>query len=265
MSDVRVRVKSAFVIGPVFLLAAYLGGWVFWTVVAVVAVFAAGELHSMLPHQDWQVVSSWPCHAALLAALLSVQLSHYHLLLYIPPSLMLLYLLLGLAGTSDWSGWVGMMSWHLFTTAYVGLTGFWLVLRAAPGGWWYLLFALVITWVNDAGAYFAGSAWGRRPLAPNLSPKKTCIGAAAGLLAAAAFAAAGGSFLSAPIWLAAAAGLVVAVSAQLGDLLASMLKRGGKVKDSSDLIPGHGGVVDRIDSLLFSLVAMHLFVAAGIL
>lgn len=119
---------------------------------------------------------------------------------------------------------------------------------------------LASTWVGDATAFFAGSAWGKRRLAPSISPKKSWEGAVAGVLGAA---------IGAMIWWAvvhvwipdaplsvlsaACAGAVLGVGAILGDLTESVLKRDAGVKDSGTLLPGHGGVLDRIDALIFTL------------
>lgn len=122
-----------------------------------------------------------------------------------------------------------------------------------------------VTWLTDTSAYFGGRAWGRRPLAPRVSPNKTVEGAAAGLVAGVA-----GGYLYG-VWLlgavgegmtplpAAALGLLVAVAAIAGDLVESVLKRECGVKDSSDLLPGHGGLLDRMDSLLWVFPVTYLF------
>jgi len=120
-------------------------------------------------------------------------------------------------------------------------------------GPWILLFALVITWVGDTAAYFVGRAFGKRPFAPHLSPKKTWEGAIASMAAALLV----GWLLStrinvpAPIVL----GLAAAgnVAGQAGDLLESAFKRSAGVKDSGTILPGHGGMLDRIDALILTL------------
>jgi phosphatidate cytidylyltransferase len=115
-----------------------------------------------------------------------------------------------------------------------------------------LLFALVLVWLGDTLAYFVGRAVGRLPLAPEISPKKTWEGAAGNLVGALV---AGGAFAwwlkaePAP-WLMAAA--LANVAGQFGDLAESAFKRGAGVKDSGTLLPGHGGLLDRIDSLIFA-------------
>ena len=122
-----------------------------------------------------------------------------------------------------------------------------------------LLFLLLCVWVCDSAAYYVGSTLGRRKLAPEISPNKTIAGAVGGVLGAA-----GASvilkMLSLIPWsipFALGAGLCIAVLAQIGDLAESMLKRDAGVKDSGSLIPGHGGMMDRVDALLFTVPVFY--------
>ncbi len=116
------------------------------------------------------------------------------------------------------------------------------------------LLLIVIVVASDSAQYYAGRAFGRRPLAPSLSPKKTVEGAMGGLIAGALALALIGHWWwpAAPVALRAALGAVLVVLGITGDLFESMLKRAAGVKDSAALIPGHGGVLDRIDALLFA-------------
>jgi phosphatidate cytidylyltransferase len=128
--------------------------------------------------------------------------------------------------------------------------------HAADRGPWWTLYVLAIVWAADTGAYFAGSRWGRRKLAPRISPGKSWEGLFGGLAAAMLLAAIVLPFLGLR-WpqlpqLLLLSLITVLVSVE-GDLFESLLKRHAGAKDSSDLIPGHGGVLDRIDSLLAAL------------
>jgi len=122
-----------------------------------------------------------------------------------------------------------------------------------------LLIAAVV--VSDSMQYYTGRTFGRRPLAPAISPKKTIEGALGGVFFGALFMAIAGSyvFAGAPPLSLAVLGLVIVVLGILGDLFESRLKRQADLKDSSTLIPGHGGVLDRIDALLFAIPAFYLF------
>lgn len=126
-----------------------------------------------------------------------------------------------------------------------------------------LLAIFIFIWVNDTGAYLVGSRWGKRRLAPNISPKKSVEGSIGGLLLV---------LLSAVVlrlllfpelsWLSILLiAAVVAIFATIGDLFESSLKRQAGVKDSGKLIPGHGGILDRIDSLLLAVPAVYLLLA----
>lgn len=123
---------------------------------------------------------------------------------------------------------------------------------------WFLL-AQVVTWMSDAGAYLIGRSCGRRRLAPSVSPGKTVEGAAGGAIVAAlaALACDYAFALPLPLWGAAGVGLALSAVGQVGDLAESLIKRQTGVKDSGSLIPGHGGILDRIDSLLVIVAATY--------
>jgi phosphatidate cytidylyltransferase len=131
--------------------------------------------------------------------------------------------------------------------------------RTGGGLAWFLL-ALLVTWLSDTFAYLVGKTWGRRKLIPRVSPNKTVEGAAGGLAAAAITAIACDVVFGMEIGIvwALVIGLALGAIGMVGDLSESMLKRQRGVKDSSNLIPGHGGMLDRIDALVFVLVATWL-------
>ena len=131
--------------------------------------------------------------------------------------------------------------------------------RAADLGRNWLLSAVLITFATDTGAYLVGRAVGSRPMAPNISPNKTWEGSLGGFAAAVAAALALGVLFDLGIaaWQQAVIGGVVGVVAQWGDLMESKLKRIAEVKDTGSIIPGHGGLLDRLDSMLFSLPAVY--------
>ena len=127
-----------------------------------------------------------------------------------------------------------------------------------PGRNW-LLAVVLITFATDTGAYLVGRAVGRRPMAPNVSPNKTWEGSLGGFVSAVAAALALGVLfdLAIPAWQQAVIGAVVGVVAQWGDLIESKLKRIADVKDAGSIIPGHGGLLDRLDSMLLALPAVY--------
>ncbi len=139
-----------------------------------------------------------------------------------------------------------------------------LSMRIAPGGV-LLIFPLIITWASDIGAYFTGRTIGGRKLIPSVSPGKTVSGAVGGLVASMLVSLLFARSVLVPAaslgftpWGALVFGGIISVAAQVGDLFESLIKRDGGVKDSSRIIPGHGGVLDRVDSLLFVLPVAYL-------
>lgn len=124
-----------------------------------------------------------------------------------------------------------------------------------------LVLVLVVIWASDIAAFLAGKTWGRHRVTPRLSPSKTVEGYLAGLGAGTAAALLAGRSLELPgsVLSLALLGVTLTAAGIFGDLFESLLKRGAEVKDSSHLIPGHGGLLDRVDSLLFALLAYGAF------
>ena len=211
-----------------------------WIAVAACAALAAVARTSDIP-------TAWPLTAAILALLAAPVLAHMRNRTDAPPTPALVQHI-GLA---------------VFGTAYFGWLGSYLVLlRQFPNGEEWLLLALFSVMATDTGAYGSGRLLGRRLLAPRLSPKKTVEGAIGGL--AVGFAAVLLinllPDLQVALWKMIILGLALPIAAQLGDLAESTLKRTLGVKDLGVLVPGHGGIPDRLDSLLFGIPAVYFFV-----
>ena len=141
------------------------------------------------------------------------------------------------------------------------------LLRGGEHGLEWIVFLLVVTFSTDTGAFFVGKAMGKRPFAPTISPNKTWEGAIGGFIAAilAAFTAAWALDIDAALPLIVVLGALIGVVGQAGDLFESKLKRLAGVKESSRLLPGHGGVLDRLDSIVFNLALVYYFVIGGAL
>jgi phosphatidate cytidylyltransferase len=162
----------------------------------------------------------------------------------------------------------GTLTGALYTGA---LLSFALFLRHLPGntGAWHgtaLLFApVLLTWASDTAAYFVGRKWGTKKLIPSVSPGKTVQGAIGAVIGAIVVAIAYSYLLATfpsyhlALWQAVLLGVLVSVASQVGDLAESLFKRDAGVKDSGTLLPGHGGALDRFDSLLFTLPLGYYF------
>jgi phosphatidate cytidylyltransferase len=152
--------------------------------------------------------------------------------------------------------------------AYIGWIGSYLFdLRALPNGGWWFMFVLPVVWLVDTGAYVIGSQYGKHRMTPRLSPKKSWEGFWAGMFTGVlsgtffAFVYSTWGPLSISIWQGALFGLVIGLLTPLGDLGESMLKRQSGMKDSGNIIPGHGGAFDRIDSWLWAAVLGYYFIS----
>jgi phosphatidate cytidylyltransferase len=152
---------------------------------------------------------------------------------------------------------------NLFGTVYIGfLFAYMLLLRYLPGrdGLFYVLFTVLVTWFNDTSAYFIGIKFGKHKLSPKISPKKSVEGSVAGLLGGVIAAVLLGMFFQKPILVMSLMGIVVVAGGQCGDLIESIIKRNAGVKDSGKFLPGHGGVLDRFDSLLTAAPLVYYMV-----
>jgi len=163
----------------------------------------------------------------------------------------------------------GRMASTLFGVVYLGFTlSFCVLLRALPNGLLWIVFALATVWLGDTGAYVGGRAFGKHKMAPTVSPKKTWEGLGLGLATSVAtgFAARGvfehfGLWEGEPMaaWEVLVLSLISGGMGVLGDLAESLLKRAAGVKDSGSLFPGHGGMLDRIDALLFAVPSVYFW------
>ena len=260
------RIATAAVGIPLALVVIWLGGWALTVAIALLAVLGLREYRRMFGQAD--AIDVWGdgvlavgaifwasrdpaygyCESAAVwagAGLLLTVLFHRFWTRRFEPSLLR-----------------SLLESQFLRVPYVAaLFGYVLLLRnfvpgtvrhtPVPLGAAILFLAIGACWATDAAAYLVGRKIGRHKLAPKISPGKTVEGAAAGLLGAAIFVGAVGTWLAMGPWSAALLGLTLGVVSQAGDLFESWLKRRAGVKDSGALLPGHGGVLDRFDSLLF--------------
>jgi phosphatidate cytidylyltransferase len=250
-------VISALVLAPPVLAALYVGSPYSDVLVCIAAAIAAWEW-ARLSGKGTLAVPGSALIAVVMAAAVAGALGFYSIAGWVIAT--------GAIGTSFASARtrLGHPLWYAAGAIYLGLAFLaFLWLRADPvSGRFIVLWLIALVWATDIGAYAAGRSIGGPRLAPGISPGKTWAGLAGGVLAAAVAGMAvlqgvgSGESGMAALARIAVASAVLAVVAQLGDLFESHLKRRAGAKDSSDLIPGHGGVLDRIDGLLAAALAL---------
>jgi phosphatidate cytidylyltransferase len=250
-SNLGIRIASAVVLIPAVLWAVWSGAWAFLVMIAVAVALLAIEWGAMsAPRAPVRVAT-----AVTVAVLACVFIAHQQ---HFPLAWIVLLLGSGAAALVA-RGVAAHEADTAYGVIYIGLPCLCLIwLRSMPQGEWWTMMLLAITWAADIGAFAIGSALKGPKLWPRFSPNKTWSGFAGGLAVAMA---AGASMALLPQFqlnLAAAAlvGLAGGLATMGGDLWESMLKRRFGVKDSGDLIPGHGGLLDRVDGLMFAVVVI---------
>ena len=250
--DLKTRVLSALVLAPVVLVAVWLGGWVFRALIAVGAVLSAAEWVNLVPNPRKTPALLLSAGGVFLALVAQIVAGPLAAMLVAVIAAVAAALVAG--GTDRWLLGVGV----IYVVA--GIAGL-MWLRDQPDvGLSLFLFTMLAVWATDVGAYAAGRTIGGPKLAPRISPKKTWAGLIGGMASSAlvGWGVAMAFGAQRPL-LALAVGGVLAVVAQAGDLFESAVKRRFNVKDSGHLIPGHGGILDRIDGLLVAAPVLALF------
>ncbi len=277
------RIAFAVVAIPLALGIVYLGGIALTALVAAAGVLGTRELFGFAERQGIRAAVGLGLSAAIAipalsyAALVEPAFAAWVASHWAAGVALWLLLLLtwALAARGPGDRPLAAVAVTLFGPAYAaGLPSFLLAIRHAEHGdrsWagaWLVFFPLVVTWVCDTAAMFGGRAIGGPRLAPTVSPGKTRSGAVAGVVGALAVAPVFAALafepvgIRLPLWEGLLFAAVLATVGQVGDLAESLLKREVGLKDSSALIPGHGGVLDRFDSLYFVLPAAALLYAA---
>ena len=268
-SETRTRVLVAIPGVILAVAAAYAGGWALAALLAVFAALIARELYAMAARKGPRPLAALGMAGAAAMVLAAAAAPADGLANPFPAGILVLLALVA-SGAAIWLRGVEgepLLSGALtvFGAGYAALAAFALFLRHLPGvddalhGGAILFAPVLLTWASDSFAYFGGRAFGRRKLIPRVSPGKTVEGALCAAAGSVALGAGYALFLARfdgyvpGVLEGAVLGLVVSVAGQLGDLVESLWKRDVDVKDSGTLLPGHGGALDRFDSLLFTL------------
>jgi phosphatidate cytidylyltransferase len=278
-SGAKLRVLTGAVLIPVVVAAIWWGSaWLVAGLAGVVAVLALLEFFALAERQGFQAYRAWTCVIALgifsqqwyatevasssnLGDLLTQAQSPQLSL-----ELVLFGFLLGVAAIALWSrrplaevvpsisvSSAGLVAVALPLSAVVRLDGVDMIGRQL------LLFTLVVVWVGDTSAYLVGRSFGRLKMSPQLSPQKTWEGAAANLLGALLVGVLFDYWLNISLTQLLAMAAIGSIAGQIGDLLESAYKRSAGVKDSGTILPGHGGMLDRIDALLLAAPAVWYY------
>ena len=292
----RTRLLTGLVLAPIILAIVVLGEPWLSLLIGVVAFLAFVELVALLDaagYQPPQVLTILGGVAVTAAGLVSANTSTVGGIVttiqsaleapgLVASTFIAVLLLLAVAAFTRSDPRAGFTTWAMssFGIAYVGLLlpAIVLVAHLAPPGesWttavgvvglgsgvaWTLMLVLVV-WGYDTGAYLTGRAIGRRHMLDHISPSKTIEGLAGGLVLATVAAGIGAALVGLEPWHPLVIGPLVGLSAQLGDLAESMLKRAAGRKESGFLVPGHGGILDRIDSFLFAAPVATLYVVVA--
>ena len=282
-SGLLVRLISSVVGIPILLLLVFAGGpdgfdaWPFTVGVAICAVSGTYEYFRALRLRGFEPIQ-WPAYiAVVLLQFAAWKVSRGQLIAFLPALLAVLVigtLIFAVFGKNKeplanvsvtffgvvYVGW--LMSYLIFLRSLPGTMNvpfFMVDLPTAPHGAWLVCYVCAVTWSADAGAYFVGIRFGKRKLAPALSPNKTVEGAIGGVFVAGLMSVLWGSWIGLPPLHCLLIGPILGVLGEVGDLCESAVKRDLGLKDFGGIMPGHGGVLDRFDSLLFTAPVAYYY------
>jgi phosphatidate cytidylyltransferase len=247
-SELALRVCSALVLVPLAIGTAYLGGWPFALFWGAAAIGVLWEWSSLVARQE-QFSTLLAGGASLALAVVLVATGH------VLPALIVVAM--GALGAASLT-LAERRTWVAAGIPYAGVLAIGPIILRSDGeqGFLAVLFLFAIVWTTDIGAYFVGRAFGGPKLVPRVSPNKTWAGAIGGLLASVVVAVVVAKMAAlTSLFALAMVAVVLSVLAQAGDLFESFLKRRFDAKDSSHLIPGHGGLMDRLDGFVTASVA----------
>lgn len=254
------RLVTVAVLLPLLLVCLWLGSWAWLALVAAIMAIAVSELVALLGRSGLNATRTWAWAAAALALAPAAFSAHG----FAPAGALaagpLFALLLSFTafllapGDRPYADFLAVVGAALYPA---WLLAFLIVLRSGTDGLGTTFWLLAVVWVGDAAAFGGGKVIGGAHIVPGISPGKTLGGFVAGLLVSLAAAVALAPLVGLARPTALALGLVVAVAAQFGDLVESLLKRRAGVKDSGAILPGHGGMLDRFDGVLVAAPVLY--------
>lgn len=254
------RVITAIIFGAILILFTIVGGVPF---LVLTYVFASIAVYEFLKMRNVKVLSIPGLLSYLLLWVFLLPSRYQDLLIYLNLTKMeftflivLLFLTYTVLTKNKFS--FDDVAYSILSILYVGM-GFYYFMETRNAGLVYIFYSLFIIWATDSGAYFTGRAFGNRKLWPEISPNKTIEGFIGGIISAVIVSILFGIFAEMNVsilWLSVVT-IFLSVFGQVGDLVESALKRHYQVKDSGDILPGHGGILDRFDSLLFVWPLIH--------
>ena len=256
------RILTSILLLPLLILIIYVGnGWLFNILITLCIIICLREFYALMDQGD---ISCFKLSAMVLGVILALAFWSKKIewvFLVLTGSGLILFLN-ALISSSPLSKTIPRVSATFFGLFYIPwMMGFLMLIRGLKGGRYLVFFILALIWSGDTLAYYTGILFGRHPLCKNISPKKTVEGMVGGLLGSVIAAFCLGpfwlpeiSFLSYPL-----IGLAMGAFGQLGDLSESVLKRWAGAKESGAILPGHGGLLDRIDGLIFSAPVFYYY------
>ena len=271
MNELTKRIIVAAIGIPVGIIVMYLGGIIFNVVILIISLIALIEFYKIAEKKGYPtcipigiIIVGFPIIAVLSHKIYSVTdykpfiditAPHFILLFITLFFVMPLYFLF--SKKENFLAGIGVAFTSFF---YISLPFFSLVLlRDLENGFYYTILTFASIWVCDSAAFFIGRKFGKHKLAPNISPKKSVEGAIAGFIASTTFFVITSNYLiEISLVLSIVLGVVIGIFGQIGDLIESKIKRDAGVKDSGNIIPGHGGVLDRFDSIIFVVPFVYI-------
>ena len=264
------RVITGVIISLISLAAITLGSIPLYIMLVVIIALCSKEFVKILMHKGFH-----PSLAIILfSAIAFVTLTFFHRFDMVPSMLTLTIMasflivlfrgrqpyIVNVATTVLGALYCGWLPCHILLIRQIGLNRVGAFQFSVSEGLWLLLFVFLAVAMTDIGAYYFGVKFGKHKLAEVISPKKTIEGAIGGALCAIAISSLGIYYANLTLLQAIIGGLIITLSAQLGDLSESLIKRDAGVKDSSNILPGHGGMLDRFDGYIFAIpVAYYYF------